>query len=149
MHTIRVNDAQTASFAAGLAERVEAGVAAALAEGGSVGVTPESAEISVTFVDVAGMRELNAQFHQVDEPTDVLAFGFTPTESGVLLGDIYVCPDVAAGFADEHGESIEDELVRLAIHGTLHLLGHDHPAGDDRYVSEMFRLQERLLDTTR
>jgi probable rRNA maturation factor len=58
---------------------------------------------------------------------------------------VYVAPEVAARTAAELGISEEEELVRLVVHGILHLLGHDHPEGDDRYASPMFRLQEELV----
>ncbi len=145
-YTIGVNDAQALPFSAALAGRIEGGVRAALAEGPVRGPGQAAAEISVTLLDAAAMRELNAQFHQVDEPTDVLAFGLGGPETGAsLLGDVYVCCAVAVAFAEEHDEDPEAEIVRLAIHGTLHLLGYEHPEGDDRYDSDMYRLQERLL----
>jgi probable rRNA maturation factor len=61
------------------------------------------------------------------------------------VGDIYVGWDEAARQAEEHGVSFHEELARLAIHGTLHVLGHDHPEDASRTESPMFRLQERLL----
>jgi probable rRNA maturation factor len=154
-HTIVVNDAQALPFSTALFGRIEEGVQAALAAGPAEGTGPVAAEISVTLLDATPMRELNARFHQIDEPTDVLAFelgesvvgSIEGSEAGAsLLGDIYVCSAVAVAFAEEHDEDPEEEIVRLAIHGTLHLLGYDHPGSEDRYDSDMYRLQERLLD---
>ncbi|MDH3685183.1 MAG: rRNA maturation RNase YbeY [Myxococcales bacterium] len=155
--SIHVNDAQDRSLPADLPERIRTAVHVTLTAGRVDGPAPETTEVSVTLVAAADMRDLNRRFHEVDAPTDVLAFGLkaaegTPTPESAapgLLGDIYVCPDVASESAAEHGERVEDEILRLAIHGTLHLLGHDHPEGEDRYDSEMFRVQERLLETLR
>ena len=61
------------------------------------------------------------------------------------LGDIYVGADQARRQADALGVPLAEELVRLTIHGTLHVLGHDHPDGGDRFDSPMYVLQERLL----
>ena len=70
---------------------------------------------------------------------------FALGEDAGLLGDVYIGLDQAARQADEAGVGVEEELVRLAVHGTLHLLGHDHPEGADRLQSPMFDLQERLV----
>jgi probable rRNA maturation factor len=61
------------------------------------------------------------------------------------LGDIYVGYDQATRQAEEAGVPLPEELARLAIHGTLHVLGHDHPEGPERLESAMFRLQEQLV----
>ena len=146
---VRVDDAAGGVLSPSLCRRIEAGVRAALDAGPPDGGTRSgTAEVSVTLVPVAAIRELNARFHLVDAPTDVLAFdlGGSGDPSVSLIGDVYICPDVAAEHAREHGETADREIVRLAVHGTLHLQGHDHPEGAERYESEMFRLQERLLD---
>jgi probable rRNA maturation factor len=62
------------------------------------------------------------------------------------MGDVYVCPWVAARQARAHGVSLREELVRLVIHGTLHALGRDHPEGPDRIRSAMWRRQERYVE---
>ena len=59
---------------------------------------------------------------------------------------MYVAPEVARRSAKELEISEAEELVRLVIHGTLHVLGHEHPEGDDREGSPMYRLQEALVD---
>ena len=89
------------------------------------------------------MRDLNLRYLGRSGSTDVLAFDLG--DEGVLTGDLYVAPEVAARTAAELGISEEEELVRLVVHGILHLLGHDHPDGDDRYASPMFKLQEELV----
>lgn len=64
-----------------------------------------------------------------------------------LVGDVYVCPEAARRAAAEpEGPDLEQEMVRLVVHGTLHVLGHDHPEGEDRWESPMYRLQETLVE---
>ena len=117
---------------------VERGVRAALANEG-VAV----AEVSVTLLDDARIREMNSLYLERDHPTDVIAFSLGGPED--VLGDVYIGHEQAARQADEYGETLATELLRLAIHGTLHILGHDHPEGSERLESPMFVLQERLV----
>jgi probable rRNA maturation factor len=100
-------------------------------------------ELSVTFLPESEMRDLNRTFRGTDTVTDVLAFDLSDKTG--LLGDIYVCPPVARRNAKEWGVTPEEELVRLVIHGVLHVLGYDHSEGEDRFESDMFRLQEDVL----
>ncbi len=114
------------------------------------------AELSVLLVDIDYMAELNHRWMGGDGPTDVLAFPMDegsvdhgPGESAVagtepaLLGDIVLCPEVAAKQAATAGHSAADELHLLTVHGVLHLLGYDHAEPDEE--REMFALQARLL----
>jgi probable rRNA maturation factor len=111
------------------------------------------AELAILFVDEAAMEELHIKW--MDEPgsTDVLSFPMDelrpgtsdlPTPAG-LLGDIVVCPAVAARQAKTAGHSAEEEMLLLTTHGILHLLGYDH--GEPEEEKEMFELQRRLLLT--
>jgi probable rRNA maturation factor len=101
--------------------------------------------ISVTFLGRDAMRRLNAEHRGHDRPTDVLAFALA--QPGRLpMGDVYVCPWVAAREAEAHGVSVREELVRLIVHGTLHALGRDHPEGPGRTRSTMWRRQERYVE---
>ncbi len=102
-------------------------------------------EISITFLPLAEMQGLNRQYHGVDAPTDVLAFDLGRAGDASLLGDVYVCPDAAREWAEGEGTPVAEELLRLVIHGVLHLLGHEHPEGEERFESEMYRVQEELL----
>jgi probable rRNA maturation factor len=121
-----------------------------------MGVNP-LAELSILLVDVEYMTELNHRWMDGDGPTDVLAFPMDegsvdhgPGESGAepaLLGDIVLCPEVAAKQAAEAGHATPDELALLTVHGTLHLLGYDHAEPDEE--REMFGLQTRLLESWR
>jgi probable rRNA maturation factor len=104
-----------------------------------------NALVSITYVDKRTMAQLNKQHLGHSGPTDVISFGFSrPSTSDPVVGDIYVCPDVARSNADERGETIRRELTRLVAHGALHILGYDHPH-EDREDSEMWRKQERLV----
>jgi probable rRNA maturation factor len=103
----------------------------------------EDVEISVALLGDPEMRELNARYLQRDRPTDVLAFALG--EGTDTVGDVYVGFEQAERQALELGVPLHEELARLTIHGTLHVLGHDHPEGSGREGSAMFRLQERLL----
>jgi probable rRNA maturation factor len=102
-----------------------------------------AAEISLTLLDDAEIRALNKSFLGHDRPTDVLAFSLGPGPA--LLGDVYVGAEQARRQAAELGISLAEELVRLAVHGTLHVAGHDHPEGEERERSPMFGLQETLV----
>ena len=118
-----------------LARAVEA---AAAARGVGVG------EFSLTLLGDDGIAELNQHFLGHEGPTDVLAFALF--EAGELpVGDIYLGHDQALRQAQEHGVPLAQELARLAVHGTLHVLGEDHPAGAERTTSAMWLLQERLV----
>ncbi len=100
-------------------------------------------EVSITFLGIEAMIALNvAHLHQ-SSATDVIAFNLGSADTP--LGDVYVCPDVAAESARELGLSLREELLRLVIHGTLHVFGHTHPEGPERTESEMFRRQEAIL----
>lgn len=101
------------------------------------------AEISVTMLADDAIRAMNREYLSHDRPTDVIAFSLGD-ETGVI-GDVYVGLEQAERQAGELGVALDEELVRLSIHGTLHVLGHDHPDTADRVDSPMYRLQERLV----
>ena len=87
-----------------------------------------AAQLSLSLVGKTRMRSLNRKYRGRDYPTDVLAF---PMESigeqtEVFLGDVVICLPVAIGQASRFGNSADQEIFRLLIHGTLHLLGYDH-----------------------
>jgi probable rRNA maturation factor len=121
---------------------LETGVRRAAARGG-IG----EGEISLTFLGDGEIRALNRHYLGRDEITDVIAFSLCDPGSAIV-GDIYVGYDQARRQADELGIALTEELLRLAIHGTLHVTGQDHPAGEDRFDSEMFRLQEEIVRET-
>lgn len=89
------------------------------------------------------MRGLNRRWTGRDSVTDVLAFPL-PLPDGSLAGDIYICPWVASREARFRGLPVRQELIRLVVHGVLHVLGYDHPE-EERVKSPMWKLQERLV----
>lgn len=103
------------------------------------------AEMGLALVSKAEIRDLNRVHLGESRPTDVLAFpidGVSVVPSGQprLLGDVVICPEVAA----LANASLSDEIAMLAVHGLLHLLGHDH--AEPAEASVMFGLQHDLLD---
>jgi len=102
------------------------------------------ADVSITFLGAITMRRLNDEFLGHDQPTDVISFGLAGPD-GRLAGDVYLCRAVAARNARRHGVPLRQELVRLVIHGTLHVLGYEHPDGDHRTRSPMWQRQERYV----
>jgi rRNA maturation RNase YbeY len=105
-----------------------------------------NALVSIAFVSDRRMAALNWRHLRHRGPTDVISFSFAPGQpGGPVVGDIYIAPGVARRNAIEHGRGVREETLRLVVHGVLHVLGHDHPAGDERYASPMWRKQERLL----
>ena len=101
-------------------------------------------EISLTLLDDDSIRELNLTYLCKNAPTDVISFALHEGDEPVL-GDVYVGYEQAAIQAAEAAISVKEELARLSIHGTLHVLGYDHPDTEARSSSEMFVLQERLV----
>ncbi|MFZ3453419.1 rRNA maturation RNase YbeY [Arthrobacter sp. 7Tela_A1] len=113
-------------------------------------VHPE-AELSIILVDEDAIEKLHIEWMDLPGPTDVLSFPMDelrpgspgrPTPAGVL-GDIVLCPQVAARQAETAGHSTDDELALLTTHGVLHLLGYDHAEPEEE--AEMFGLQRQLL----
>ena len=102
-------------------------------------------ELTLTFVDRDEIAELNGEHLGKEGPTDVLSFPLDPPDGPpgdlpVLLGDVVVCPAVAAAQAAEHAGTLDDELALLVVHGVLHVLGHDHAE-----PAEAARMREREL----
>ncbi|MDO8145342.1 MULTISPECIES: rRNA maturation RNase YbeY [unclassified Isoptericola] len=112
-----------------------------------------AAELSIVFVDTAAMTDLHVQWMDEPGPTDVLSFPMDELRPGRegeetppgTLGDIVLCPEVAATQARAAGHSTVEEMLLLTTHGILHLLGYDHADPDEE--REMFALQRRLLLT--
>jgi probable rRNA maturation factor len=130
---------------------------------GARGVKGET-EVSLLFVDKDAIAALNEQFLGKSGPTDVLSFPIedevgptgrspdlggsgpgTSAEEGVLmlLGDVVICPEVAAANAVEHEVSLDDEVALLVVHGLLHLLGLDHE--DEAEAQRMEAIEQQLL----
>lgn len=110
-------------------------------------------EVSVTFADNAGIREVNRIHRGNDRETDVLSFplfdeeGFpmNPDTDCCMLGDIVISLEKAAAQAKEYGHDFRRELAFLTVHSMLHLLGYDHIREEDE--AEMFGKQELILNS--
>lgn len=111
------------------------------------------AEVFIRFVEEDEMAELHEKWLDLPGPTDVMSFPMDELRPGKdaehlsegCLGDIVICPSVAAKQARDAGHSSADEMLLLTIHGLLHLLGFDHAEPADEKV--MFDLQRKLLLT--
>jgi probable rRNA maturation factor len=101
--------------------------------------------LSITFVSARTSAQLNRKHLGHAGPTDVITFALGADPGGTVLGDIYICPDVARAQARAHGVGVREEIARLVVHGTLHACGWEHPEDDARTTSPMWRRQERLL----
>ena len=116
------------------------------------------ASLSIVITDDAEIQALNHQFRGIDAPTDVLSFGEEPPETDhkqtgfsfvaapeepPYLGDVILSYPRAAEQAVEHGQSTEQELRLLIVHGVLHLLGYDHATPDQE--AEMWARQAACL----
>lgn len=112
-------------------------------------------ELSVTFLGDEEMQRMNRRYLGHDWVPDVLSFPLQEAgpaghdasgAPGSFMADVYVGIAQAERQARELGLPLDEELVRLALHGTLHVLGYDHPEDPDgREASELYRLQESLL----
>jgi probable rRNA maturation factor len=130
----------------GVRSPVSAARLAELARGVLAAEGVRDALLSVALVTPAAIARLNREHLGHRGRTDVISFGFAPRVSGgPVVGDVYLCPDVARENARLHGAGVREEVARLVVHGTLHVLGYDHPEGEERTTSEMWRRQERLL----
>ncbi len=110
-----------------------------------------AAEVNIMFVDIKTMTDLHVKWMDLPGPTDVLSFPMDeltpgregmPSEAGVL-GDIVLCPDIAAEQARDAGHAPIEEMLLLTVHGLLHLLGFDHVEPEEEKA--MFTLQRKLL----
>lgn len=108
-----------------------------------------SAAVSVTLLSAPAMARLNRRHLAHAGATDVISFGLAPAPGAGVVGDIYLCPAVARRNAAAARCGVREELLRLAVHGTLHVLGWDHPVDAARESSLMWRRQERLLAALR
>ncbi|WP_372699228.1 rRNA maturation RNase YbeY [Arthrobacter sp. JSM 101049] len=110
------------------------------------------AEVSIILVDEAAIERLHIDWMDLEGPTDVMSFPMDELRPGApgsttpagMLGDIVICPQVAAVQASRGGHTTADEILLLATHGMLHLLGFDHEEPQEK--EEMFSLQRSLLE---
>ena len=107
--------------------------------------------VELTLLGADAMRRLNRRATGRRSLTDVIAFAL-PQPDGSILGDVYLCPEAAERWVKNGGRGkgeegrVEGELVRLAVHGTLHVLGYDHSEGPARTRSRMWRKQEQYVE---
>ncbi len=113
----------------------------------------EDRVVSLLFVSEKAMQAMNKRYRKVNRPTDVLSFETskipTPKTKGsprekIALGDIVICHSYAKKEAKRRAIEPKEELVRLCVHGVLHLMGMDHAKPSDEL--KMFRLQERIVE---
>lgn len=106
------------------------------------------AEASLTLVDPGPIARLKVEHLDGDgAATDVLSFpidGLDGDETSWMVGDVVLCPSVAAAQADGHAGSVADELALLVVHGGLHLTGWDHADGQERRA--MWSRERELMD---
>lgn len=101
-----------------------------------------AAAVSVTFLSGAKMRGLNRRSFGRDRSTDVIAFELPHPQW--VVGDVYICPSTARR-RRAAGVPEREEIIRLIVHGVLHVLGHEHPRGRGRERSSMWQRQERYV----
>lgn len=103
----------------------------------------ENTEVDITIVTDEEIHVLNRDYRGVDRPTDVLSFALDEgeeepeilgSEAEHLLGDVIISAERAAAQAEEFGHGLKREIVYLAVHGLLHLLGYDHMVEEDKVV---------------
>lgn len=109
-----------------------------------------NAEISVSFVDNETIREINHQYRDKNEVTDVISFAMEDDEFNLIhedapraLGDIIISTGRAREQSEDYGHSYRRELLFLSLHGFLHLLGYDHM--EEAEEKEMNRVQDEVL----
>jgi probable rRNA maturation factor len=102
-------------------------------------------EVSIFFVSTQAISKLHKQFFDDSSPTDCISFPIDISESlGYrVLGDVFVCPETAVKYVEEHGGNIEREMILYTIHGLLHLMGYDDIDVEDRKA--MRRAEKRHL----
>jgi probable rRNA maturation factor len=102
--------------------------------------------VSIAFVPNRVIRALNRTHLRRQGDTDVIAFAWRQAgKRSPLVGDVYIAPDVARRFARANGIGVREEIIRLVIHGALHVLGYDHARGAARTRGAMWARQERLV----
>ena len=110
----------------------------------------EDVELSVTFTDNEGIRELNRRFREIDRPTDVLSFPLLTeerVEGRLPLGDVVISLERAKEQAEEFGHSFPREVAFLCAHSVLHLLGYDHetsPEDEEDMRARQRSVMERM-----
>ena len=98
--------------------------------------------LNVVFVNDPYIHSLNKAYRGQDKPTDVLSFNYMERDMGIL-GEVYISVQTAKRQAGGHGHSLSDELIKLIVHGILHVFGHDHELDAD--YKKMFAIEKKVL----
>ena len=103
--------------------------------------------VSVAFVSNSRIARMNREHLGHSGSTDVISFALQPSAGATraVIGDIYIAPKVAAANAREAGVGVREEITRLVVHGTLHVIGYTHDEGANRTRGDMWRRQEALV----
>lgn len=102
--------------------------------------------LSITLLDRSAISRMNRRHLGHSGATDVISFAFDRASAAdPVIGDIYIAPAVGRENARTRGMPVREELTRLVVHGTLHVLGYDHPEGEQRERSPMWMRQERVV----
>ncbi len=108
------------------------------------------AELSILLTSDFEIHQLNHDYRNKDKPTDVLSFALREGEgrefAGDMLGDIVISLETAERQAADRGITLTDEVLRLLIHGTLHLLGYDHENVSRAEAKRMFDKEQELFE---
>jgi probable rRNA maturation factor len=106
--------------------------------------------VSIAFVGRATISRYNRQYIGHPGATDVISFAMGRDHAGAaVIGDIYICPDVARANARRFRIPFRQEIERLVVHGSLHVVGYDHPEDASRAKSPMWKKQERIIARSR
>lgn len=101
-----------------------------------------NSELSLVFTDDASIRELNAQWRNMDKATNVLSFPAFPVKAGAkpgpMLGDIVIARETVMREASEEDKPFDHHLNHMIVHGFLHLLGYDHEDDSDADIMEQW-----------
>ena len=105
--------------------------------------------ISLAFVNTREIKKLNKKFRKKNKPTDVLSFDLKESlgsaqDGKKYLGEIIICPEIVRANAKKYGVPIKKEMLKVFIHGILHLCGYDHE-GSEKKTQEMEKKQEKYL----
>lgn len=128
---IEIEDDAWSRDIADVEDRVSRAVTAALGD--------RTGSVVVLLTDDATVHELNARFRYKDAPTNVLSFPAAPMDlpgQATPLGDLVLAHGVCANEAHDQSKTLADHLTHLVVHGTLHLLGHDHMDDADAEAME-------------
>ncbi|MCZ2328065.1 rRNA maturation RNase YbeY [Bartonella sp. F02] len=106
-----------------------------------------TSELSLLFTDDKHMAEINAQWRNKNQSTNVLSFPAFPlkagTKPGFMLGDIVIARETVMREAQEEGKLFQEHLTHMIIHGILHLLGYDHETDEEAH--QMEQLEREIL----